>query len=59
MADTDEERIYLSLVRAMSTGIQLPAHITTLRPSIEYIRSYGILTVCPSAATFVIALGPD
>ena len=59
VADICEERIYLSLIRATSTGIQLPAHSTTLRHSIEYYRSKGILTFCPSAATFVITLGPD
>ncbi len=52
-------RIFLSPPRDMPTGIQLPAHTTTLRPSIEYYRSMGILTHCPSTATFVIALGPD
>ena len=54
-----EKRIYLSLLCDMCTEIQLSAYATTLRPSIEYMRSHGILTMCPSAATFVIALGPD
>jgi hypothetical protein len=55
----DGERICLSSTRSMPTGIQLPAHSTTLRPSFDCIRSHGILTMCPSTATFVIALGPD
>src|SRR3989344_1989327 len=31
---------------------------TTLRPSIATYKSAGILTCCPSGATFVIPLGP-
>jgi hypothetical protein len=31
---------------------------TTLRPSIATYKSHGILTMCPSGATFVIPLGP-
>ena len=31
---------------------------TTLRPIIEYNRSQGILTLCPSDAAFAISLGP-
>ncbi len=53
------ERIYLSSLRDMCTEIQLSAYATTLRPSIEYIRSHGILTMCPSAAALAITLGPD
>ena len=53
------EWIYLPYVRDMCTEIQLSAYATTLRPSIEYYRSAEILICCPSAATFVITLGPD
>jgi len=31
---------------------------TTLRPPIALCKSQGILTLCPSAAAFAIALGP-
>ena len=54
-----EKRIYLSLLRDMSTEIQLSAYATTLRPSIEYYRSAEILICCPSAAALAITLGPD
>ena len=53
------ERICLSSLLFVSTGIQLPAHSTTLRPSFDCIRSYGILTICPSTAAFAMTLGPD
>jgi len=31
---------------------------TALRPPIAYVRSYGILTVCPSGTALAIPLGP-
>ena len=51
-------RICLNTTLTTSTRIQLLAECTTLRHSIAVRRSHGILTMCPSAPAFAIALGP-
>jgi hypothetical protein len=51
-------RISLTSALTLTTGIQLPATYTAVRPSIAYANGRGILTVCPSGAALAIPLGP-
>ena len=57
-ARDNARRISLTRSLAQTTGIQLPAIHTAVRPSIASINGHGILTVCPSGAVFTIPLGP-
>ena len=52
-------RICLPDLLTAYTGIQSPAPLRLLRPSICKIRGTGISTCCPSTTPFGLALGPD